>query len=664
MNAAEIMANASEAGGSSPLPTEPAQTGENSSKAGPGGSFAEALVTQTGNSAAPMVSGSVPRDPQQPKQLGQDPEMAEPELVDLVEDDSVGVLPAENVVSENSPSEVLQNATDTLADALSLRLGVHGAPTHGGDRPIEGESAFHPVPPSLGTSEITPDGQTGPERAVVPDQSAETANSSAGGASEAPLSAHQESALAEGVYRHVPQGLPGAVFATAETASHDGASRPGVAVASAAALPSVADGPPARPADSAPVGDANLDTTQLTESGDKVQRQAPGLTVEPLLGDHPSLNETSTTANTTNTADTTNTTAASHPDRQAVAIESRVPGAPAPSLLPKGGDTVADRSLPADVSPSTPENGDVAPEAVVNTTRRAAVPYLSSDPEGQTGRVVSAGIALTSAPEQIVAGPEGSKSQSTSLARLLGLGATLGKGDVTVSGGSGPLQTLPLLLELPGPDGAPQGARFPFALPEAGGNPGELLAMAFGAQRADAQRFAEIARLLEQGEHAAESGGARSSSVSGATVTSVEAIPEWTGATMRSATPQTQLSDLEQLELPDQLIRAIRMQWRNGLGEAKLRLTPEHLGEVMVALQVRQGSVSAVLRADTELVRDWIRTHQNELKSLLESQGLRLESLVVEEDGHSDSRPDQQFARDRRPTARPTSGEARFEVRV
>jgi hypothetical protein len=587
--------------------------------------------------------------------------MAEPELVDLVEDDSVGVLPAENVAfSENSHPEVSQDTTDTLANALSLRLGVHGSPIHGGDRPIEGESAFNPVPPSLGTSEVTPDGQIGPERAVVPDQSAETADTRAGGASEAPLSAHQQSALAEGVYGHVPQGLPGAVFANAETASHDGASRPGVAAASTAVLPLVADGSPARTSDSAPVGDANLDTTQLTESGDKVQRRAPGLKATPLLADQPSLNATNTTSTSANT---TNATAAPHPETQAIATENLAPGAPTSSLPPKGGTSVAHRGLPADMFPSTPADGNVPQEAALNTTRRAAVPDLSSATEGQTGRVVSAGTALASAPEQMVAAPEGSTKQSTSLARLLGLGATLGKGDVTVPGGSGPLQTSPLLLEVSGPDGAPQGV-FPFAVPEPGENPGELLAMAFGAQRADAQRYAEIARLLEQGQHAAEHGGARNSSVSGGIVASIEAIPEWTGATMRSSTPQTQLSDLEQLELPDQLIRAIRMQWRNGVGEAKLRLTPEHLGEVMVSLQVRQGAVSAVLRADTDLVRDWIRTHQNELRSLLESQGLRLESLVVEEDGHSDSRPDQQFARDRRPTARPTSGEARFEVRV
>ena len=214
-------------------------------------------------------------------------------------------------------------------------------------------------------------------------------------------------------------------------------------------------------------------------------------------------------------------------------------------------------------------------------------------------------------------------------------------------------------------DQASTGDFFPqLALPESRDHLGELLAASFGAQRAEAQRYAEIARILEQFEHAAEHGGARSLSVSGAAVASVEAIPEWTGAAVRSSIPQLQLSDSDQLELPDQLIRAIRMQWRNGVGEARLRLTPEHLGEVMVSLHVRQGSVSAVLRADTELVREWIRTHQNELKSLLASQGLRLENLVVEEDGDANRQPGQQFERDRRPMPQPASGEVRFEVRV
>ena len=105
------------------------------------------------------------------------------------------------------------------------------------------------------------------------------------------------------------------------------------------------------------------------------------------------------------------------------------------------------------------------------------------------------------------------------------------------------------------------------------------------------------------------------------------------------------------------------MQWRNGVGEAKLRLTPEHLGEVLVSLQVRQGAVSAVLRADSDIVRDWVRAHQHELKSALAAQGLELGELIVDEDGHAEQQPGQEFDHPRRRPPRQTS-EARFEVRV
>ena len=60
---------------------------------------------------------------------------------------------------------------------------------------------------------------------------------------------------------------------------------------------------------------------------------------------------------------------------------------------------------------------------------------------------------------------------------------------------------------------------------------------------------------------------------------------------------------------------------------------------------------------------DWIRAHQHELKSSLEAQGLQLDELVVEEDGHADQQRGREFDHPRRRLPRQTS-EARFEVRV
>ena len=106
------------------------------------------------------------------------------------------------------------------------------------------------------------------------------------------------------------------------------------------------------------------------------------------------------------------------------------------------------------------------------------------------------------------------------------------------------------------------------------------------------------------------------------------------------------------------------MQWRDGLGEARIRLNPPQLGEVQVALQVRQGAVSAVLTSDSDVVRGWIRAQQHELKAMLASQGLELDQLLVEEDRHSRQQPDQAFEHSPRRPPRAALTDARFEVRV
>lgn len=85
----------------------------------------------------------------------------------------------------------------------------------------------------------------------------------------------------------------------------------------------------------------------------------------------------------------------------------------------------------------------------------------------------------------------------------------------------------------------------------------------------------------------------------------------------------------------EQVLRGIRVQWHQGVGEARLVLQPENLGHVDVQLRVEQGSVTALLRAETAEAADWIRTHHDDLKAALADQGLDLDSLdvVVDPDG-------------------------------
>ena len=180
--------------------------------------------------------------------------------------------------------------------------------------------------------------------------------------------------------------------------------------------------------------------------------------------------------------------------------------------------------------------------------------------------------------------------------------------------------------------------------------------VAFDPARAEARRYEEVTRLFEEGQ-------IREFTPTGLTGRASD-IARDLAMTTKGVTSTTQYADLAQYELPDQVVRAIRMQWRDGVSEARIRLNPPQLGEVQVALQVRNGLVSAVLSADSDVVRGWIRSQQHELKAMLEAQGLELEQLVVEEERHSRQQPDRSLDHPERRAQRRPQTEALFEVRV
>ena len=119
-------------------------------------------------------------------------------------------------------------------------------------------------------------------------------------------------------------------------------------------------------------------------------------------------------------------------------------------------------------------------------------------------------------------------------------------------------------------------------------------------------------------------------------------------------------------ELPQQVVKAIRLQWNQGVSEARLRLRPEHLGEVRVSLRVEHGMVRAELQADTAEVRSWIRAHESELRRTLAEQGLDLDQLTVQDEpsGNGRERADDRPRQYRRAGRAPRGDGPRFEVRV
>ena len=111
-----------------------------------------------------------------------------------------------------------------------------------------------------------------------------------------------------------------------------------------------------------------------------------------------------------------------------------------------------------------------------------------------------------------------------------------------------------------------------------------------------------------------------------------------------------------------QIVKAVRLQWRQGIGEARLRLEPERLGEIHVALRVQDGVVSAALRAEHPAVQAWIEARQQDLRNALSQQGLILDQfeVAVSPDGRRRSQPD--FRGARPPRSRPAQAATDFEV--
>src|SRR4030095_3924295 len=94
-----------------------------------------------------------------------------------------------------------------------------------------------------------------------------------------------------------------------------------------------------------------------------------------------------------------------------------------------------------------------------------------------------------------------------------------------------------------------------------------------------------------------------------------------------------------------QLVQSMRMQFRDGIGEAVLRLKPEHLGSVSISLRVENRGLKAHVQADMPAVRQWLESQQDTLRSALAEHGLRLDRLYVEPRGGRQTAPDDQRRR-------------------
>jgi flagellar hook-length control protein FliK len=153
--------------------------------------------------------------------------------------------------------------------------------------------------------------------------------------------------------------------------------------------------------------------------------------------------------------------------------------------------------------------------------------------------------------------------------------------------------------------------------------------------------------------------------VSGIDAASTHAVP---GAVAASA--PAPLDPAAEAELPRQIVQAMRLQWKDGIGDARIRLLPEYLGELSVAIRVEHGSVVAALEASTPAVRQWLESHEPMLRQSLAEQGLHLDRLIVSDE--SAEAPSQRERRREKgeeqpppqPRHRPAADDTTFEVIV
>lgn len=77
------------------------------------------------------------------------------------------------------------------------------------------------------------------------------------------------------------------------------------------------------------------------------------------------------------------------------------------------------------------------------------------------------------------------------------------------------------------------------------------------------------------------------------------------------------------------LIKQFLVTQGNGVSEAKLTLTPEHLGQVDIRLVMHNGQLTAQFMTNNTVARDLLENQMSQLKTALNGQGLQVERLEV-----------------------------------
>jgi flagellar hook-length control protein FliK len=176
--------------------------------------------------------------------------------------------------------------------------------------------------------------------------------------------------------------------------------------------------------------------------------------------------------------------------------------------------------------------------------------------------------------------------------------------------------------------------------------------------------FARFAATLARVSPAsADQAAPVSSTVVSATPAAAASAPVAAAAAAAPVTPAP--ADVPGAENVNRLVQAMRVVSRPGAWEANVRLNPEHLGDVSIAVRVERNTVSAVVHAEAAGVREWLESQEQAVRNGMAEHGLQLDRFVVQRDGQRREAEQQHQESPRRRERRPAAPSTeRFEIVV
>lgn len=90
-----------------------------------------------------------------------------------------------------------------------------------------------------------------------------------------------------------------------------------------------------------------------------------------------------------------------------------------------------------------------------------------------------------------------------------------------------------------------------------------------------------------------------------------------------------QFMDIDKSDIIKQITNKVKTDYENELNEIKLRLTPEHLGELTIKISLERGILSARALVENTNIKQLLESNMGDLKESLEEQGMKFGSIDV-----------------------------------